>query len=104
MKCRNCDETLNEGDLICPNCKSEVMDFNYMENLRNIEEKYGKRDFLELSKEKLTFAEIVTICTFIERADRHAGDNFLEDKCEKDGTYSNLQRRLEEIRNESNNI
>ena len=66
-----------------------------------IENKYGKRDFLELSKEKLTFPEIVTIRTFIKRSDRHAGDTYMQDKCREDGTYSNLRKRLEEIRNSS---
>lgn len=66
MKCHFCDETLKEGELICHNCKSMVIDFNYMKNLREIENKYSKRDFLELSKEKLTFQEIVTILTSLK--------------------------------------
>ena len=104
MKCHFCDETLKEGELICHNCKSMVIDFNYMKHLREIENKYSKRDFLELSKEKLTFPEIVTILTFIKRSDRHAGDTYMQDKCREDGTCSNLHKRLEEIRNETDNI
>ena len=73
-------------------------------NRRYLGNKYSKRDFLELSKEKLTFPEIVTILTFIKRSDRHAGDTYMQDKCREDGTCSNLHKRLEEIRNETDNI
>lgn len=37
-------------------------------------EKYSKFSLLDLSKENLTFDEIVTIYTYIERADHHGGD------------------------------
>lgn len=101
MKCPHCNENVNEGDIICSHCKYEIMDFNYFENLEKIEKKYGKSDFLELSKEKLTYPEIITIRTFIKRSDRHAGDTYFQDKCENDGTYSNFDRRIKEIKNNS---
>ena len=104
MNCPYCEEKLNDGDLKCPNCNSLIIDFDYMENLKKIEKKYGKRDLQELSKEKLTFSEIVTIRTFIERCDHHFGDDYMEDKCVSDGTSSNLRKRIEEIKKESNSI
>ena len=32
MDCPFCDKKLTEGKLICPHCRSPVMDFNYIEN------------------------------------------------------------------------
>ena len=95
-----CKETLIEGDLRCPNCRSQAIDFNYLKNMDKMEEKYSKSSILELSKEKLTFDEIVTIYTYIERADHHFGaDDEISDGCMQDGTFSNLSKRLNEIKN-----
>ena len=100
MKCPFCGENLIEGDFKCPNCQSWVIDFDYPENMDKIREKYSKSSLLELSEEKLTFEEIVTIYTFIERADHHYGDSEFSDECVRDGTFSNLSRRLKELKNE----
>lgn len=70
MKCPFCGKNLIEGDLICPNCQSRVIDFDYLENMDKIEEKYSKSNLSDLSKEKLTFEEIITIYTYIERKSR----------------------------------
>ncbi|MEE3490890.1 MAG: DUF4268 domain-containing protein, partial [Methanobrevibacter sp.] len=37
MKCPHCTEDVKVGDIICSNCKYEIMDFNYFENLEKIE-------------------------------------------------------------------
>ena len=100
MKCPFCGETLIEGDLRCPNCRRRAIDFNYFKNMDKMEEKYSKFSLSDLSREKLTFEEIITIYTFIERADHHGGDGEVSDGCIKDGTFSNLSKRLKEIRNE----
>lgn len=76
----------------------QIMDFNFFENLGKMREKYGKDSICDLSKEKLDFFEIITLFTFIHRAERHAGDWY--ECCLKDGTYNNLLTRLEEIKNE----
>ena len=99
MKCPFCEENLIEGDLICPNCQSRVIDFDYLENMDKIEEKYSKFSLLDLSREKLTFDEIITIYTYIERADHFGGDGEVSDGCGRDGTFSNLSKRLKEIKN-----
>ena len=99
MECPFCKEDLIEGDLKCPHCRKRVMDFNYFENMNKMEEKYSKSTLLDLSREKLTFEEIVTIYTFVQRADRHGGDDVVSDGCRRDGTFSNLSRRLKELRN-----
>lgn len=80
MKCPFCGENLIEGELVCQNCRSLVIDFDYLENMRKMEEKYSKLSLLELSREKLTFEEIITICTYIERADHHFGDSEVSDE------------------------
>ena len=98
MKCPFCKENLIEGDLKCPNCKRLIMDFDYFENMDRMEEKYSKSSLLELSREKLTFEEIVTIYTFIERADHFGGDGGVSDRCSNDETFSNLSKRLKEIK------
>ena len=64
-----------------------------------MKEKYSKSSILDLSKEKLTFEEIVTIYTYIERADHHYGDDEFSNQCRQDGTFSNLSKRLNEIKN-----
>ena len=63
-----------------------------------MKEKYSKYSLSELSREKLTFDEIVTIYTYIERADHHGGDGDVSDESRQNGTYSNLSRRLKEIK------
>jgi hypothetical protein len=75
-----------------------IINTNYLKNLDKISEKYGKENIHDLSKEKLDFLEIMTIFTFIHRADRHAG-GWYED-CIEYNTYYNLLCRLEEINNE----
>ena len=97
MKCPFCGENLIEGDLRCPHCQNRAIDFDYFENMDRMDEKYSKTSLLELSREKLTFEEIVTIYTYIERAD-HFGVE-VSDSCSDDGTLSNLSRQLKEMRN-----
>lgn len=75
----------------------EMLDVDYINNMTLLKKKYGKRYVGELSKEKLDFLEIITIFTFIHRADRHAGGGWYDD-CIADGTYYNLLSRLEEIK------
>ena len=100
MKCPFCGENLIEGDLECPSCRIMAVDFDYFENMKKMEEKYSKSSLLDLSREKLTFEEIVTIYTFIDRADHHFGDAEFSESCGDDGTLSNLSKRLEEIKKE----
>ena len=76
----------------------EMVDVDYINNMTRIKKKYGKRYVEDLSKEKLDFLEIITIFTFIHRAERHSGGGWYED-CIGDGTYYNLLCRLEEIKN-----
>ena len=77
----------------------EMVDVDYINNMTRIKKKYGKRYVEDLSKEKLDFLEIITIFTFIHRAERHSGGGWYDD-CVADGTYYNLLCRLEEIKNE----
>ena len=77
----------------------EMLDVEYQDNIAMIKKKYGKQYVDDLSKEKLDFLEIITIFTFIHRAERHAGGVWYDD-CMADGTYYNLLCRLEEIKNE----
>ena len=98
MKCPFCGENLIEGDMVCPHCRCGVMDFDYFENMEKMEKKYSKSGLLDLSREKLTFEEIITIYTYIERADHHGGDGEVSDRCVQDGTFSNLSKRLNEIK------
>jgi hypothetical protein len=63
-----------------------------------MEKKYSKTGLLELSEENLTIEEIVTIYTFIERADHHGGEGLLFDEYSQNGTFSNLRKRLDEMR------
>lgn len=100
MKCPFCGEILIEGDFKCPNCQSLAIDFDYHENMDRMRQKYSKSSLRELSEEKLTFDEIVTIYTYIERADHHGGDGEVSDGCRQDGTFSNLSRQLKEMKNE----
>ena len=77
----------------------EMLDVEYQNNIARIRKKYGKRYVEDLSKEKLDFLEIITIFTFIHRAERHAGGGWYDD-CMDDGTYYNLLCRLKEIKTE----
>ena len=77
----------------------KMVDVEYQNNIARIRKKYGKRYVEELSKEKLDFLEIITIFTFIHRAERHAGGGWYDD-CMDDGTYYNLLCRLKEIKTE----
>ena len=43
-----------------------------------------------LRGEKLTFDELITIFTYIERADHFGGDSEFSDECRQDGTFSNF--------------
>lgn len=100
IDCEVCDG-LGNGYFTCPKCGRPVFDFNYFRNLDEMEKKYGTRDFLKLSKEKLTFQEIITIRSFIERCDRHCGDTSTTDRCRSDGTFANLEKRMDEIKKEN---
>ena len=80
----------------------EMLDVEYQDNIAMIKKKYGKQYVDDLSKEKLDFLEIITIFTFIHRAERHSGGGWYDD-CMADGTYYNLLCRLEEIKNEVEN-
>ena len=77
----------------------EMLDVEYIENMKILKKKYRKKYVDELSKEKLDFLEVITVFTFIHRLDRHMGWGFYDD-CLADGTYYNLLCRLEEIKNE----
>lgn len=80
----------------------KMVDVDYNNNMTRMKKKYGKQYVEDLSKEKLDFLEIITIFTFIHRAERHAGGGWYDD-CIADGTYYNLLCRLEEIKNEMEN-
>lgn len=75
---------------------NEIHAKHYMVNLDKIRNKYGKNLVKDLSKEKLDFREIITIFTFIDRANRHVGHGSDND-CE---VWLNLLSRMEEIKNE----
>lgn len=75
----------------------KMVDVDYINNMTRIKKKYGKKYVEELSKEKLNFLEIITIFTFIHRAERHSGGGWY-DECIANGTYYNLLCRLEEIK------
>lgn len=79
----------------------KMLDVDYNNNMTMIKKKYGKQYVEELSKEKLDFLEIITVFTFIHRAERHAGGGWYDD-CIADDTYYNLLCRLEEIKDELN--
>ena len=79
MKCPFCRENLIEGDLRCPKCWGLAIDLIIFENMDKMGEKYSKFSLLDLSKENLTFDEIVTIYTYIERTDNHGCDGEISD-------------------------
>ena len=99
MKCPFCKEDLIEGYLKYPNCRSLGIDFDYPENMDMMSKKYSKSSLSDLFKEKLTFEEIITIYTYIERSDHHGGDGEVSDGCIDDGTFSNLSKQLKKMRN-----
>ena len=66
----------------------KMVDVDYINNMTRIKKKYGKKYVDDLSKEKLNFLEIITIFTFIHRAERHAGGLWY-DECMENGTYYN---------------
>lgn len=91
------DDIIEEDDMFIDEpCFDDIHDQHYMWNLDKIRNKYGKNRIKDLSKEKLDFAEIITIFTFIERANRHAGQGSDNDH----EIWFNLLSRLEEIKNE----
>lgn len=73
-----------------------IMARNYMADYRRVREKYGKKLTVDLSREKLTFYEVITLFTFVERASRHSGGYTPNDY----DVWANLLSRLEEIRDE----
>ena len=77
----------------------KMVDVDYINNMTRIKKKYEKNDVEDLSKEKLSFLEIITVFTLIHRAERHTGGGWYDD-CIADGTYYNLLCRLEEIKAE----
>ena len=95
--CRDLDEP---GIHACPKCGRNVLDIRFRKHLREMQEKYGSDDLLELSREKLSFSQIITIYTFIERCDRHCADTPTADRCRRDGTFANLEKRMDEIARE----
>ena len=91
------EDIIEEDDsFIDEPCFDEIMDKHYMVNLDKIRNKYGKNSIKDLSKEKLDFREIITVFSFIERANRHAGQGSNQDY----EVWSNLLSRMEEIKNE----
>lgn len=92
------EEIIEEDDSFVnePYFFNEIHDQHYMPNLDRIRNRYGKRPIIDLSKEKLDFREVITIFTFIERANRHAGQGSDHDY----EIWLNLLSRLEEIKNE----
>lgn len=91
----------SEEDIVEVECITEpyfdvIHDQHYMPNWHKLQNKYGKNSSVDLSKEKLDFREIITVFTFIERANRHAGEGSAHDY----EVWSNLLSRLEEIKTE----
>ena len=79
--------------------KYKIYDTEYPDKLKVLERRYDKKwDHAGLSREKLNLEGIFVILTWLHRAERHAGCYFYE--AIKDGTFYNLLKRMEEIRNE----
>ena len=79
--------------------KYKIYDTEYRDKLEVMEKRYDKKwDHAGLSREKLNLEEIFVILTWLHRAERHAGGFFYE--AIKQGTFYNLLKRMEEIRNE----
>lgn len=92
------DDIIEEDDYFIdePYFFNEILDKHYMLNCHELKNKYGKNSTIDLSKEKLDFREVITVFTFIERANRHAGESSPNDS----EVWLNLLCRLEEIKNE----
>lgn len=80
-----------------------TIDVDYINNMKNIKEKYGKQYVDDLSKEKLDFLEIITIFTLIHREARNDFHNETYNYCIESNIYYNLLCRLEEIKNNIKN-
>ena len=79
--------------------KYKIYDTKYSNKLEVLGRRYDKTwDHAGLSREKLSLEEIFVILTWLHRAERHAGGFFYE--AIKQGTFYNLLKRMEEIRNE----
>ena len=78
--------------------KYEIHDTKYIEKLPIMKVKYNKETPAELSGEELMLDEILVILTWLHRHERWCGGAFNE--AIKDGTFYNLLKRMEEIRNE----
>ena len=79
--------------------KYKIFDTEYRDKLEVMEKRYDKKwDHAGLSREKLNLEGIFVIFTWLHRAERHAGGFFYE--AIKQGTFYNLLKRMEEIRNE----
>ena len=79
--------------------KYKIYDTEYSNKLEVLGRRYDKKwDHAGLSREKLNLEEIFVILTWLHRAERHAGGFFYE--AIKQGTFYNLLKRMEEIRNE----
>ena len=76
----------------------DIIDVDYINNMKIISEKYGTPYVERLCKEKLDFLEIITIFTLIHRQERM--DMGLYTYCIENDIYYNLLCRLEEIKNE----
>ena len=92
------EDIIEEDDMFIdePCFFNEINDQCYMQNWHKLKNKYGKYSSIDLSKEKLNFQEVITVFTFIERANRHAG----EGSAHGSEVWLNLLSRLEEIKNE----
>ena len=42
MNCPFCKEKITEISRLCANCGKPLLDFNYFDNMKKMEEKYGK--------------------------------------------------------------
>ena len=92
------EDIVEEDDMFIdePCFFNEINDQCYMQNWDKLRNKYGKYSSIDLSKEKLNFQEVITVFTFIERANRHAGEGSAHDS----EVWLNLLSRMEEIKNE----
>ncbi|WP_405281113.1 hypothetical protein [Methanobrevibacter sp.] len=82
----------------------EMLDVNYIENMKRIKKKYGKQNIDELSKEKFDFLEAITLFTWIHRASRGDIEDETYTYCIENDVYYDLLCRLEEIKYELKNI
>lgn len=61
MKCPFCEENLIEGDLICPNCRCFVIDFDYLEKMDKMEKSIQNSPF-RFFKRKMGLLYEITFC------------------------------------------